>query len=217
LNFKRPSRWVGVLIAANVAIHLVFTILRFAAPGAHASLLDILILTPDSVASRPWTLFTMAFLHDPISFLHVFFNMFLLYSLGPWVERNLGPRYFLRLYGLAILSGSLLYVVVQFLAGSPGTPALGASGAVVGVMGAFAFLYPEAELRLMLVAPIKARQLVWLIIGMDMVMLIFQVPVAVPVHLGGLLAAFLYLRRPWSRSWRRMFRVRMQDRLRRLR
>jgi membrane associated rhomboid family serine protease len=75
---------------------------------------------------------TALFVHSPSSFLHILFNMFSLFLFGPIMERMLGRIRFLVLYLLSGLGGS---VAVLLLA--PGTPVVGASGAIFGLLGAF--------------------------------------------------------------------------------
>ena len=77
-----------------------------------------------------YRLLTSAFLHG--SLLHIGFNMLVLWTIGPQVERVLGHVRFLVLYLLAGLGGA----VASYLFSAPGTVSVGASGAIFGVMGA---------------------------------------------------------------------------------
>lgn len=77
-----------------------------------------------------WRLFTSAFLHG--SFLHIAFNMYVLFFLGPTLERILGHARFLILYILAALGGS----VASYWFSETNTVSVGASGAIFGLMGA---------------------------------------------------------------------------------
>ncbi len=77
-----------------------------------------------------WRLFTSAFLHG--SFLHIAFNMYVLFFLGPTLERILGHTRFLTLYILAALGGS----VASYWFSDINTVSVGASGAIFGLMGA---------------------------------------------------------------------------------
>lgn len=77
-----------------------------------------------------WRLFTSAFLHG--SFLHIAFNMLVLFMLGPALERILGHGRYLLLYLIAALGGS----VASFVLSDPRTVSVGASGAIFGLMGA---------------------------------------------------------------------------------
>jgi rhomboid family protein len=87
------------------------------------------------------TLLTSTFLHA--GWFHLAANMVYLAVFGPPVERRLGPARFAVLYVASGLIGSLTYVLVQPLATGP---AIGASGAIAGVMAAFLVLFPGATL-----------------------------------------------------------------------
>jgi membrane associated rhomboid family serine protease len=81
-------------------------------------------------AGEYYRLLTAAFLHGGV--LHIMFNMWVLYALGPQLEQLLGRARFLVLYLLSALGGS----VVSFVFGAPNVPSVGASGAIFGLMGA---------------------------------------------------------------------------------
>ncbi|MDD2858712.1 MAG: rhomboid family intramembrane serine protease, partial [Candidatus Nanopelagicales bacterium] len=78
-----------------------------------------------------WSLLSSAFLHG--SFLHIAFNMYVLFVMGPTLERILGHVRFSALYLLAALGGA----VASYLFSEMNTVSVGASGAIFGVMGAF--------------------------------------------------------------------------------
>jgi membrane associated rhomboid family serine protease len=98
---------------------------------------------------RPVALLTSQFVHQ--SALHLALNMLLLWGFGLSVERGLGSGLFGVIYlGSGVFAG-LLHVAVAYLFQAPADlalPAGGASGAVAGVMGAYAALYPHRRLRL---------------------------------------------------------------------
>jgi membrane associated rhomboid family serine protease len=114
------------LIGVNVAIFLV----QFAA-GVNAVAGDW-GMWPVGVAVNGewWRLVTAAFLHG--SFLHIAFNMYVLYALGPTLERILGHSRYLLLYLLAALGGG----VASYVFSDIRTVSVGASGAIFGLMGA---------------------------------------------------------------------------------
>lgn len=94
-----------------------------------------------------WPLITNTFLHG--GWLHLIFNMWTLWLFGPALESRLGILRFLVMYLLAGAAGSVGHLV--FNLGSP-VPALGASGAIAGVLGGYTLLYPQA--RVSIVQPI---------------------------------------------------------------
>jgi membrane associated rhomboid family serine protease len=86
---------------------------------------------------QDYRLLTSAFLHQPglsgFGPAHIIFNMWALLLVGPALERLLGPARFLGVYLLSALGGSVLF----YLLAAPAQPALGASGAIFGLFGAW--------------------------------------------------------------------------------
>lgn len=98
-------------------------------------------------------LFTSGFLHVDIA--HLFFNMFTLYFFANVVIGWFGPATFLVIYGISLLAGSLL--AVFFHKDEPFYSAVGASGAVTGILYAAILLQPNDSLYLMFIpVPIPA-------------------------------------------------------------
>jgi membrane associated rhomboid family serine protease len=126
-----------------------------------------------------YRLLSSAFLHEPIGsglgLLHIVFNMWALIVVGPSLERMLGRVRFLAVYLVSALAGSVLF----YLVAAPTAVALGASGAIFGLFGAWFVL--ARRLRL------DARQIIVLIVinlGIS-----FAVPgIAWQAHVGGLIA-----------------------------
>jgi membrane associated rhomboid family serine protease len=112
-----------ILLAINV---LVFIAVR----AGSSRIVNELVLVPVLVDSEPWRLFTSAFTH--LQIFHIFANLFMLYQVGPPLEQMLGRLRFAILYLLSALGGS---VAVWFLS-APVSATLGASGAVLGLVGA---------------------------------------------------------------------------------
>ena len=111
------------MLALNV---LVFIAVRSGSPR----LLNDLVLVPVLVDSEPWRLLTSAFTH--VQIFHIFSNLFMLWQLGPMLEQILGRLRFTVLYLLSALGGG----VAVWILGAPGSATLGASGAVLGLVGA---------------------------------------------------------------------------------
>ena len=134
-----PGLVTMVLIGLNVLV--------FIAVQSDPSLLERLVLRAyngfdegPGVAQGGWfRLFTAAFLHQQT--LHIFFNMIMLWMFGRPLEAMLGRARFLALYLICALGGS----TASYLFNSPQVGSLGASGAVIGVVGALLVL--ERRLR----------------------------------------------------------------------
>ena len=114
----------------------------------------------------PWQIVTSAFMHGGFS--HILFNMFGLWMFGGTVEQTIGSKKFVWLYAACVLGAGLLQLVVisypYWMGGTPYPyPTLGASGGVLGVLGAFAMLYPNQPIYLLfLPVPIPAK---WMVLG----------------------------------------------------
>jgi hypothetical protein len=141
-----------------------------------------------------FTIFTSMFIHD--GFLHIFFNMWGLLILGRDVEILLGRSRFIALYFASGVVGGLSYAFTSYYFPSnrfaPYIPAVGASGAVFGVMGAFGVLFPRRPLALFLyLIPIVApAYIVILVLALLQTLLAFTMPfssIAYSAHIGGLL------------------------------
>jgi membrane associated rhomboid family serine protease len=183
--------WVRRLIVANIGVLVLQSLVPDVTPA--------LILVPAAVLVRPWTIVTYMFLHSGI--LHILFNMLALYWFGPRVEQRLGSRQFLLLYFASGIGGGLLSFV------TPHVPILGASGAIMGVMMAYAIYWPHERFLIYGVIPIEAWLLVLLYVGMDVVGAggFGGAGIAHYAHLGGAAVGFLYLKflehRSPARAW----------------
>jgi len=182
------TRWVLRLIVANIAIFLLTAV----APG----LSRFMMFVPALVLERPWTLVTYMFAHAGMW--HLLFNMIALVFFGPRVEAEMGERDFLLLYCVSGMTGGILSFV------SPWTPIVGASGAIYGVMMAYAYLWPRAQIFLWGILPVEAR---WLVIFMTALSLYGGFrgvdDIAHFAHLGGFLGGFVFLRLRSRRPTRR--------------
>jgi membrane associated rhomboid family serine protease len=171
---------------------------------------------PLSTEFRWWQPLTHMFMHA--NFMHIFFNMYTLVMFGMVVERALGTKKFIYFYLITGFGAVLLHTGVEFLQvqslikahpevdpqyiynSIPGV--LGASGAVYGVLVAFAMIYPQAKLTLIF-PPVTLDAKWWVIIFIGIELLTgitgTQMGVAHFAHLGGALFGFLLIRW-WRRS-----------------
>ena len=142
-----------------------------------------------------WQPFTYMFLHGGIW--HILINLFILWFFGREVEYFIGPKYFTRLYFAAGLAGAALWLAFNF---NSSVPVLGASAAVLGCIIAFATLFPNREVTLLVffVLPVrlKAKYLALIAIALDVVPLMQggDTQVAHLAHLGGAAFGYLYIK-----------------------
>lgn len=145
---------------------------------------------------RVWQLVTHMFMHGGI--MHIFFNMFGLYMFGRILESFWGPKRFFQFYMICgIFAG-----ITQLLFSTGADYAIGASGAVMGIFAAFAFLFPDIPLYLFFIPiPIKAKWAIPGLMALDLFGAIApqQDNIAHWAHLGGA-AAGLVLALIWKRK-----------------
>jgi membrane associated rhomboid family serine protease len=107
--------------------------LAYLAPPAWSRISGVLIDDVARVAAgEVWRIVTAALLHAPRSLFHIGFNMYALYAFGPQLERRFGSGPFLLFYLASAAAGGLAFQVVN-----ESGRALGASGAIFGLFGAY--------------------------------------------------------------------------------
>lgn len=164
-----------------------------------------------------WQLLTFQFLHAGPAPWHVLFNCLALYFFGRSVEETLGTKAFLKLYFLSGFLGGLLQVLINMIPQHGDIPVVGASAGILGLLAAFALLFPERDIMFwILFFPIrlKAKYLLWFTLFISVYGTIVPFDnYAHTAHLGGILGGFAYLR--WGPLTERFFsrrRVRRRSR-----
>ncbi|MFV0606520.1 MAG: rhomboid family intramembrane serine protease [Niabella sp.] len=166
---------------------------------------------------HPWQLITHMFAHaaynqdvfgNPVGgiiFYHILFNMFALWMFGRVLENVWGAKRFLIFYFLCGLGSAALHLGMQYFMGNP-SMAVGASGAIFGVLVAFAMTFPNTELYLLFIpVPIKAKWAVLGLVAIDLFGGISQFSgdnIAHFAHLGGAITGFIILK-IWNKNNRR--------------
>lgn len=188
-SFENPfgfvlTEWVKRLLIANGAVFLVTL--------AFPALVYYLGLAPGRLLTQPWSVATYMFVH--LGFFHLLFNMLALFFFGPPLEERWGSREFLKFYLLAGLGGAILSLAF------PGGLIAGASGAIYGILVAFALHWPDNPIYIWGIFPVKAKWLVTFIVGISVFYSLSGGAggVAHLAHLGGAAAGFLYLKSPWA-------------------
>ena len=184
------STAMKALIGANVVVFLAQNL-----PG----LQGWLTLRPDLVARLEiWRLGTYMFLHGGV--FHLLFNMLALWMFGTQLERIWGTRYFLKYYfatgiGAAVLTVLFSLLPFEFSASLYRTQILGASGAIYGLLLAYALYFPEQPIYMYLLFPIKAKYFVMILGAIELyASLAVMSGIASATHLGGLLVGYLMLK-----------------------
>ena len=188
---RRPF-WSFVLLGVNVLIF--FLSLAFLSlqegwslrEGICARQLKQFCFTPAQALALPWSFLTSAFLHADVA--HLFFNMLALFFFGVYLESRIGSRKFLLLYFSTAFVGSLAYWLFD---PSATIPALGASGAIFGILGALAVLYPRLMVWIGMPMPVLMAAFLWGIVSF-LGMFAPATGIAHQAHLGGLLLGVAY-------------------------
>ncbi|MDF2448810.1 MAG: Rhomboid family protein [Bacteroidota bacterium] len=106
---------------------------------------------------KPYQFITYMFMHADVP--HILFNMLAVYMFGSILENIWGPKRFLNFYLLCGLGAAFLQLGISYL-NNEYTILLGASGAVFGLLVAFAMMFPNTELQIYFIIPVKAKYLV---------------------------------------------------------
>src|SRR5262249_2015093 len=138
--------------------------------------------------------------------MHLLLNMFYLVMFGSDLERYWGSREFLKYYFICGIGAGLIQVLFTYVLHSDArVPVIGASGAIFGVLIAYAMAFPNRQILLWFVIPISARVLITILGFIELVTSVEYRNggggVARFAHLGGMLVGYLYLKKE-SIGWR---------------
>jgi membrane associated rhomboid family serine protease len=174
---------IGKIILANIAVFLLQLLFR-----PHFS--NLFALSPRLVVENffVWQLVSYMFLHGGL--MHLLFNMLMLWLFGSTLESVWGRRQFLRYYIVCGLGGALFSLVFNY-----NSHILGASGAIFGLYLAYAMLFPNNQIYLYFLIPIKAK---YLVAGLAVFQLAQGISgpsgIAYFAHLGGMAAGLLFFK-----------------------
>ena len=212
---QTPKSMVIILLIVTVAIYFLDLLTADRALGAlpKSQLADWFACWKNT-AIQPWFWYqflSYGFLHDLESIFHVGFNMLGLFIFGRAIEQQLGRMEFLRFYLVSMFIGGVVGSLTYWVMGAPdGRYVIGASGAVIAVTILFACYFPNVEILLMMVLPVKA----WVLAVVFVVSNLYgslsmltdagaasQGGTAFTVHLAGVGFALLYFYQRWNLAW----------------
>ena len=168
---------------------------------AFHQLQDYLGLVPQEVVERGWIwqLATYMFLH--VGPLHILFNMLGIWMFGVELERMWGTRFFLKYYAITGIGAAITTILVGLLPYAPtaatyGATTVGASGALYGLLVAYALYFPDRPILMFLLFPVPAKFFVIIIGAISFLSATGggSPTVAHVAHLGGIVFGYLYLR-----------------------
>jgi len=210
-RYYRPSFFRGfrffpsaikyfIIINVIVYLFLIFFGLNFKISGVplYIYIYKYFALNPIGDGFKIWQLITYMFIHDPKGIFHILFNMLMLWMFGTEVENLWGTRRFLVYYSTAGIGAGITHLIIAPLFDQIG-PVVGASGAIYGIMTAFAIMFPDRMIFLYFLIPIPARIFVAILVFFDLIMGIFGSDgIAHFAHLGGAVVGFIYIKLMYS-------------------
>ena len=187
---------IKILVSVNFGIFVLQTL-----SNAEGLFFPLFGLVPKLVWSELmiWQPITYLFFHGGIW--HVLINMFVLWMFGSELERIWGKNHFIKFYFVTGIGSGL---ITMFLNLESMTPIVGASGAVYGVLLAYGLTYPNRQIYLYGIIPIKS---IWFVIGIGFIAFMSSFnnlsQVSHVTHISGMLIGYLMLKRPlqWRSLW----------------
>lgn len=183
-------RALRILLIANVVLFLI----DYATEGRY--LRNWLALDPDRTINNfeVWRLATYLFVHDlNPPFLHILINMLLLWMFGTSLVETMGERKFWWFYICTGVFSGLCSLVFYTVTANP-TTVIGASGALFGLMFAFAKFFPTQQFLILFLFPVQARYAVLIFGAIELISIMSKDGIAHIAHLGGAVFAWLYFK-----------------------
>jgi membrane associated rhomboid family serine protease len=210
-EYYRPSGYRGFsffppviknLMIINIAVfflQMIFDNLMFGGVPGWYILNRYLALNPlvgiDSAgiefSFKIWQLITYQFMHG--DFVHILFNMFMLWMFGMEIENIMGSRKFLLFYLVSGVGAGLLQLIGAPLFSNSLGYTIGASGAVYGVMIAFGMFFPDRYIFIYFLIPVKAKYLIAFLVIIEFFSVREASLVAHMAHIGGAITAFVFI------------------------
>lgn len=187
----------STLILINIIIFIIFTILL----ASNILTIDFIAIKPSNILQGKylWTFLTSMFMHAPGALLffsfHLFANMLSLLFIGGLVEKILGAKRYLYFYLGAGLFAGLFFVLSSLIfKGDFDTFAVGASGALFGLVGLLMLLTPNLPVYVMFIPiPIKMKYAApGILIVLWLISIAGNVGIGNTAHLGGLVFGLIY-------------------------
>ena len=206
IRFTRPDRFPPI-VKNLIIINVLVWIAQLSLDSQYQLTVKGALWPVSTPFFKPYQIFTSMFLHAPSfdMFFHILFNMFALFMFGRVLENVWGAKRFLFFYLICGIGASATHLIMQQVMGGF-VPAVGASGAIMGIMVAFGYLFPNTEMMIVPIpVPVKAK---WVVIGYVLLDLfggfgkIAGDNIAHFAHLGGAITGFIIVL-IWNKTNRR--------------
>ena len=188
---KKKSIFSGGSVNSLLILVNVIAFILWAAFGEQFILSNIAISLENIANLKLWTFLTSMFMHGGL--FHLFVNMLSLFFIGSLVERILGPKRYFYFYMASGLFAGLLYILVELFFTS-NLPAVGASGALFGLIGFLMLITPDLPVYVMFIPiPIKMKYAApGILIVLWLISIAGNIPIGNTAHLGGLISGLVY-------------------------
>jgi membrane associated rhomboid family serine protease len=183
----QSNRAVKSLIIINVIVFVIINVFRQIPWALYLGLVPSLVLSRLMI----WQFVTYLFMHANLW--HLVINMLMLWMFGAVIENTWGTRRFLGYYFFTGIGAGICSVLFAFNANYP---VVGASGAIFGLLAAFAVMFPESVILLFLIFPMKMKHAALVLAGINLLGALSNPGggIAYIAHLGGGLFGWLYLK-----------------------
>jgi len=181
----------AVFILLNILFFIIFSILIYFKPG----FIDYIAIKPSNILQGKylWTFFTSMFMHA--GFFHILANMLSLLFIGSLIEKILGRKRYFYFYLLSGIFAALFFVLMSLLIkGDYNTYAVGASGAIFGLVGLLMVLTPNLPVYIFFIPiPVKMKYAApGILVVLWIISIAGNIPIGNMAHLGGLLCGLIY-------------------------
>lgn len=179
-----------LIVFANVLLFVIFSILMY----FNLVPIEYIAISPANILAGKylWTFFTSMFMHGGV--FHLFANMISLFFVGGLIQKLIGAKRYFYFYMVSGIFASLLYVFAALVFRSQlDTYAVGASGAIFGLLGLLMIIVPNLKVLVMFIIPVKMKYAApGMLIMLWFISLAGNVPIGNMAHLGGFLIGIVY-------------------------
>jgi len=171
-----------LLIVANIFV--------FGLQMIFKSSVNSFILVSSDIITRPWIILSSMFMHASPT--HLLFNMYALFLFGNLVEQRIGTKRFVGLYFASGIVAAIGFSVFRELILNNTGAALGASGAIMGILGMTIMIFPNLKVLFFFVIPMSMRTAGIIFALIDVFGIFYPSGIANTAHLAGLAVGLLY-------------------------
>jgi membrane associated rhomboid family serine protease len=202
-SFKSGSiitRLIYINLAVFILVNLLNVIGVLTGLNAYGDVVIDYLAVPaflENLIRRPWTIITYMFLHK--GFLHILFNLLILYWFGKIFLHYLVEKQLLSVYILGGISGAILFILFYNVSPAftdflPVSKALGASASIMAIVIAISVYAPNYSINLLFIGPVKLKYIALIYVVLDFLQIAGPNAGGHLAHLGGALFGYIYTR-----------------------